>query len=239
MRKPAWRRAPERTDPVAKPASARLFCRSKPAMKKLIDGRTVKGERIREQFREQILAAYIDLISAGVTAPTALEIAERGHLSPRVIFKHFADLHALRLAAFARIQQRSDEFFARDIPHSGSAEERLKLFLDKHTRRLEFLMPIRRTAAMLESVDADAARALRQARTGALLELQAYLGPSLKAFPPAERRELLTRLHMVCSWESLDFLRKHYRLSPSRARALISGVALALLADSERRARAR
>jgi len=207
-------------------------------MKKRIDGRTAKGLRIREQFREQILAAYIDLIRSGIPAPTAAEIANRGRLSLRVVFKHFPDLRTLRLAAFSQIQQRSGEFFSRDIPQTGSAEERLKLFIDRHLRRLEYLMPIRRTATMVEGVDPDVALALRQGRAAALVELKEYLGPTLKAFSPADRREVLTRLHMVCSWEALEFLRNHYRMSPARARALISGVALSVLADAERRAKA-
>ena len=208
-------------------------------MKKRIDGRTAKGLRIREQFREQILAAYIDLIRSGIPAPTAAEIAKRGRLSLRVVFKHFPDLRTLRLAAFTQIQQRSDEFFSRDIPQIGSAEERLKIFIDRHLARLEYLTPIRRTAAMIESIDADAARALREARAAALLELKEHLGPTLKAFSPAERRKLLTRLHMVCSWEALEFLHRHYQVSASRARALISGTALAVLADAEHRAKSR
>ena len=205
-------------------------------MKKPVDGRTAKGERIREQFREQILNSYVDLIRAGNPAPTAAEIARRGHLSLRVIFKHFPDLRTLRLAAFSRIQQRSGEFFPRDLPQSGSARERLQLFVDRHSRWLEYLTPLRRTAAMVQSVDPDVARAVRLGRAAALLELREYLEPTLKAFSAAERRELLTRLHMVCSWEALEFLHSHYRLSSSRARALMSDVALSVLTDAERRA---
>ena len=208
-------------------------------MKKPVDGRTAKGVRIREQFREQILGAYIDLIRSGIPAPTAAEIARRGRLSLRVIFKHFSDLRTLRLTAFSQIQQHSGQFFPRDIPQTGSARERLKLFVDRHSRWLEYLTPLRRTAAMVQSVDADVARAVRIGRAAALLGLRKYLEPTLKAFSAAERRELLTRLHMVCSWEALEFLHSHYRLSSARARALISDVALGVLTDAERRARSR
>ncbi len=95
-------------------------------MKKRVDGRTIKGLRIRQQVRERILAAYVDLIRAGVPMPTAREIAERAGLSLRVIFKHFPDLRALRLASFNRMQERSSRFFSVTLPDRGDAAERLR-----------------------------------------------------------------------------------------------------------------
>src|SRR5258708_6047636 len=136
-------------------------------MKKKVDGRTVKGLRIREQVRESILTAYIDLIRSGVPAPTARETVEHAALSLRVIFKHFSDLRALRLESFNRIQTLSNKFFSEEIPDRGSAAERLELFVQRHAKRLEYMTPVRRTAVMVESVDPDVAAALKEARDGA------------------------------------------------------------------------
>ncbi len=207
-------------------------------MKKRIDGRTVKGLRIREQVRERILTAYIELLRGGVPAPTARATAARAGLSLRVIFKHFSDLRALRLAAFNRIQAQSREFSSEEIPARASAAERLELFVQRHMRRLEFVTPIHRTAAMVEQVDPDVADAMREARNAAARDLAKTLGPALATFSRIEKRELLTALHMVCSWPSWETLRIHYRLSPKRARAIITRAAMAVLADTQRRVRA-
>ncbi|MDO8431348.1 MAG: hypothetical protein Q7S58_02960 [Candidatus Binatus sp.] len=207
-------------------------------MKKRIDGRTAKGLRIRQRVRESILTAYIDLIRSGVPAPIAREIAERARLSPRVIFKHFSDLRALRLASFNRMQAQSSEFFSEEIPDRGSAAERLELFVQKHMRRLEYVAPIHRTAAMVERVDPDVAKAMKVARNAAVRDLAKTLGSALKPFSRSEKRALLTTLHMVCSWPSWETLRTHYHLSPRRARAIITSVALTVLAAAERRVRA-
>jgi AcrR family transcriptional regulator len=209
------------------------------AMKKRIDGRTTKGLRIRHQVHEQILSACIDLIRGGVPAPTAAEIAKRAHLSLRVIFKHFTDLRALRLAAFARVQVLSGESLAPEVPRSGSAAKRLEIFLDKQLSRLEYVTPFHLTAAMVESIDHDVASAMRRARDLALHDLGEHLEPSLKALSSAEKHDLLMRLHVVCSWNSWNFLRTHYRLSPERACAVISDLAQTVLADGLRRARSR
>lgn len=207
-------------------------------MKKRIDGRTVKGLRIREQVRERILTAYIDLIRGGVPSPTARETAKRAGLSLRVIFKHFSDLRVLRLAAFNRIQAQSREFSSEAIPVRASAAERLELFVQRHMRRLEFVTPIHRTAAMVERVDPDVAEAMREARKAAARDLARSLGPTLTPLSRGDKRALLTALHVVCSWPSWETLRAHYRLSPGRARAIITRIALAVLADTQRRIRA-
>lgn len=206
-------------------------------MKKRIDGRTAKGLRIRQQVREKLLTAYMNLIRSGVPSPTASEIATRAGLSLRVIFKHFSDLRALRLESFNRMQALSSEFFSGQLPEQGSTAERLEHFVERHTRRLEYVTPLHRTAAMVESVDEDVASAMRGARNAAFQDLEKTLGPSLKHFSRAEKRILLIKLHMVCSWNSWDFLRSHYQLSVRRARAIVTSVALTVLAQAERRAR--
>ena len=202
-------------------------------MKKHIDGRTVKGLRIKQQGRESILAAYGDLLRSGVPAPTVRQTADRAGLSLRAIFNHFPDLRALRLASFHRMQALSNEFFSEELPPGGSLAERFRQFVKKQTQRLEFVTPLHRTAAMVESVDPDVARAMQEARAAAARELARALGPALRSFSEGERRALLMKLHLVCCWESWDFLRKHYQLSPRRACAIMTDVALAVLATAE------
>ena len=206
-------------------------------MKKRIDGRTAKGLRSREQARESILNAYVELIRSGVPKPTARETAERAGLSLRAIFNHFSDMQALRLASVNRMQLQSSQFFSDQIPERGTAAERLEFFVQRHMRRLEYVTPFHRTAAMTESIDPDVAEAMRKARIAARNDLTKMIGPALKGFSRIEKRDLLTRLHMICSWPSWETLRAHYQLSPRRARAIISSVALAVLAEAERRAR--
>jgi AcrR family transcriptional regulator len=203
-------------------------------VKKREDGRTAKGLRVKQLVRESILVAYGELIREGAPVPTARETAQRAGLSLRVIFNHFPDLRALRLASFQRMQAESSEFFSRTIPDRGSAAERLKRFVQMHTRRLEYVTPIHRATAGLESVDRDVAEALRNARNAAQRDLEQVLGPALKSFSRGEKRSLLVALHMVCSWNAWEFLRTHYRLPPARACAIMTNVALAVLGAAAR-----
>ena len=204
-------------------------------MKKRIDGRTTKGLQIREQGRENILAAYIDLLREGVAAPTARETAQRAGASLRAVFNYFPDVRALRLAAFNRAQAHSSAFFSGVIPDRGSAAERLELFVRKHTQRLEYVAPFHRTAAMVAGVDPDVAQAIRQARNAARGDLEKVLFSTLSRFSSSAKSDLLTRLHLACSWEAWELLRAHYHLSSRRARDIMAGAALTILADAQRR----
>jgi hypothetical protein len=79
---------------------------------------------------------------------------------------------------------------------------------------------------------------MRRARNAAVRDLAKTLGPALAPFYRGERRELLTALHVVCSWPSWETLRAHHRLSPRRARAIITRVAMAVLAQAQWRVKA-
>lgn len=197
---------------------------------KRIDRRTARGQRIKEQLRDRIVTAYCNLIRAGIPTPTARETTARAGVSLRVIFNHFADLGALRMAAFERMQAESSALFTKDIPNCGSAAERLESFVEKHTRRLEYVSPLHRTAAMVESVDSQVANAMRKARNAAARDLEKALGPTLSSLSPGEKQSLLMKLHTVCSWPCWEMLRTHYHLSPKRARSLMSSAAVAVLA---------
>jgi TetR/AcrR family transcriptional regulator of autoinduction and epiphytic fitness len=208
-------------------------------MKKRIDRRATRGRWVREQIHEKIVAACIELVRSGIPAPTARETADRAGVSLRAVFNHFPDLGALRREAFDRVQAQSSALLSEEIPDHCSAARRLKLFIEKHARRLEFVAPFHRTAAMVESVDRQVAETMRKARTAAARDLERCLQPALGSFSAGEKRDLLMKLHMICSWGSWEMLRSHYRLSPDRARAIITGAALAVLADAERRPRTR
>src|SRR5437016_3533907 len=99
-------------------------------MKKRIDRRAARGQWVKEQIHEKIVAACIDLIRSGVSAPTAREIADRAGVSLRAVFNHFPDLSAMRLESFARAQAQSSAFFSGTIPDHCSAAQRLELFIE-------------------------------------------------------------------------------------------------------------
>ena len=49
---------------------------------------------------------------------------------------------------------------------------------------------------------------------------------------PAERRRLVTNLHVVCAWPSWETLRAHHELPLLQARRLVTRMALSILRDA-------
>src|SRR5207248_1408304 len=104
------------------------------------------------------------LIRAGDPTPTARETARRGHLSLRVIFKHFPTLSALRQAAIGEIEVRSQEFYAEPVDYEVALERRIEKFVQRQTAMFEVVAPFRRAALMVEGIDPVVAAVMRRVR---------------------------------------------------------------------------
>jgi AcrR family transcriptional regulator len=198
------------------------------------DGRTVRGELIREEVREQILNRYVELLRAGTPLPTASQIAKHARLSRRVIFKHFADLGQLRVAAFDRVAASSRAFFLQPIDDDLPADERLRLLIRQQTAMLEAMAPFRRMALLMEHTDPAAAAVLKRVRAAAVRDIERAVHPALGRLSASEKRNLLLALHMICAWPSWETLRSVHGLGRRAARAVITRSALATLKSAVR-----
>ena len=66
-----------------------------------VDGRRLR----REQNREAVLVALVELFHEGNYQPSAAEIADRAGLSQRSLFRYFDDVDDLNRAAIERQQE--------------------------------------------------------------------------------------------------------------------------------------
>ncbi len=206
-------------------------CLAKEQMRfvKATDGRTARGRLIKEEVREKILNAYIELLRKGILFATAREIAKHAGVSLRVVFKRFGDLSELRATAIARIEAKSRSFIPRPTGLDLSAVQGLRLFVEQQTTMFEEIAPFRRVALEVERTDPLAATAMKRARTAAMRDIRQAVRPALNRLPPNQRRKLLLALHMVCAWPSWETLRSHQGLGCSATRDLITRSALAIL----------
>jgi len=199
---------------------------------KRLDGRTEKGLRIQERFRERIIKAYIDLIRRGNPNPTALQTARRARLSLRVIFKRFDGMPRLRRAALPRIYFDLQKDFPQNPNYSLPAENRIAAFVRQQMRLLEKAAPFRRAADLTEASDPIVAGLMKQVRAGTVKDIERALGPALDPLSRGQRRELLLALHTVCTWPSWQTLRTIHDLSHENARKIMTRAAVAVLHDS-------
>jgi AcrR family transcriptional regulator len=196
-----------------------------------VDGRVARGLRIREQSKDKIVDAYIELVRAGNTLPTVGEVARQAQSSVRVVFKHFTNINALREVVIRRLEAQAQVFFQAPIDRRLPLLKRLHVFLDRQTAMLEAVGPFRRAALIHETSLTIVRASLGRVRQTAVQELTAVLGDDLFHLPSRQRRELIVTLHMICAWPSWETLRVHHGLTRAAARKILEKTAIAVLKE--------
>jgi AcrR family transcriptional regulator len=188
------------------------------------DGRARRAER----SREAIVSALFELIGEGNPQPTAQQVAERGRVGLRSVFRHFADMDTLYAEIGARVSEEALPLL-HDAPVAGTVEERL---IEMIGRRAAFYEAIahykrsgnlnRRRSPFLQRQHGRLVRELRERLTRGVPEL-------------ARAPESLTEaLDLVLSFDAWDRLRSDQKLSRERATAAVETAALALVSRLSR-----
>lgn len=184
------------------------------------DGRARRAER----SRDAIVRALFELIGEGNPQPTAQQVAERGEVGLRSVFRHFADMDTLYAEVGARVQEEALPLL-RDAPVSGTVAERT---LEMIQNRVAFYEAIahykragnlnRRRSQFLQRQHGRLVRDLRERLTLGL--------PELTRAPES----LAEALDLVLSFDAWDRLRVDQKLSRERAAEAVETAALALVA---------
>ena len=187
-----------------------------------VDGRTERGNRTKAR----IVAATVELIENGDSAPTSRRIAERARVSERTIFQHFPDLEALH-AAIARHHVETATRGYRLASPALPLPARVREFARQRAQLLEGMTPLRRVALRYE---ADS-RALQESRLRwtalARSELIQTFGGELAR---ADNPEMtLSAAQAVTSWAYWDELRTAEGLRTEAASRVMATTLLRVL----------
>lgn len=181
------------------------------------DGRVRRGQH----NREKILQAIYELVRENETEPTALQVAERARVGPRTVFRHFADMEALRADMQARVQSEILPLLLEEVAIEGDLPKRLEAIVRKRSRVFDHLAPFRRAGAtnpaQTEEGRAQLAQFLRK-------ELRQVLAKELKDEP-----DLFEAVDLLASFEAWERLRRDQRLGHERAQKVILRTLLTLL----------
>jgi AcrR family transcriptional regulator len=188
-----------------------------------LDGRRLR----REQNREAVIDALLDLFEIGIYTPTSADIAAQAGLSPRSLFRYFDDVDDLHRAAADRQIQVALPLVSLSVgPADPTAAK---------------IIAVARSRAELFERVGPAARALRisvrrnQLLTGQLAQIREFLtvqlsvlfGPELAQLPAVRRDAVLQAVDVLCSFESYDLLSRDGKVS---AAAVIDVLVTALTA---------
>jgi AcrR family transcriptional regulator len=181
------------------------------------DGR----HRRSAESRRAIVAAMLALVREGRVTPSAEEVAARGKVGLRSVFRHFRNMESL-------YREMNDVVLAEIVPLAEKPfaardwRGRLDELIARRAELFERILPVKTAADVLRHssgfIDSEARRFTAYQREG----LAAIL-------PAALRRKMLDALDLTLSFESWRRLRYEQKLSPAKARAVIMAIAGSLV----------
>jgi TetR/AcrR family transcriptional regulator of autoinduction and epiphytic fitness len=194
-----------------------------------VDGRHLR----REQNREAVLDALIELFTEGFYQPGANEIAERAGISPRSLFRYFDDIDDLNRAAIEHQLTAVRPHFDIDIAPDAPTKVKIERLAAARVRLFEAIAPAARAARGYALSHPVVARNLRETRARLRDQVQRLFAPELGG----DRVALLAVLDALCSFETCELLRFDQGLSRSKAVSALVSALTALLEPSTVNAR--
>ena len=201
-----------------------------PAMPlEVLDGRQSRTAR----SRRAICDACLDLVQEGQLQPSADEIAERAEVSRRSIFNHFADLGELYDAVVEAGTQRCAPLLE-EISDREPIADRLEHLVQVRSKFLEATAAFTRALTAQSLVGPAGEQAVRvsaDALGRQYEDVQRLFDGELANLPSTDRVEVLEALSAAMAPLLWEHLRRHRKLSMSRARSVVKRTMTSLLRD--------
>lgn len=174
-----------------------------------VDGRVAR----RKRNVDAVLDVVLEMFEEEQLFPTIEQASKRSGLSLRSLYRYFADQSALVEAVIVRNRERSAEIWHIHAIGQGPLDDRIREFAAMRLRLHE------REGASYRASVANAARHPRVrdelARTRDVLRTQCerQFQPELEARKPADRLAAAAACDTLTTFDAIDYLRRHRRLS--------------------------
>ena len=196
---------------------------------------TVDGRHLRrEQNREAVLDALLELFTEGFYQPGANEIAERAGISPRSLFRYFDDIDDLNRAAIERQLTAVRSQLDIDVGPDAPTKVKIERVVEARVVLFEAIAPAARAARGYALSHPAVAANLRETRARLRDQVLRLFAPELEG----DRAVLLPVLDTLCSFETCELLRFDQGLSRPKTASALVGALTALLEPSRVTARA-
>lgn len=191
---------------------------------------TVDGRRLRrEQNRESVVDALVELFEEGDYTPSSATIAARAGISPRSLFRYFDDVDDLNRAAIERHIATNRHLFEPHIDPDLPTADKIAAFVEARIQLHDAVAPGARAARLSAHRSPTVAAQLLETRLFLRQQVQRVFAPELGG----DRAALLPALDELCSFEAYEFMRHGHRMSRSKATAALV-VALTTLLETRK-----
>lgn len=191
-----------------------------------LDGRVAR----RQSNINAVLDVVLELFGEESLFPTIEQAATRSGLSLRSLYRYFADPGELLEATIKRSREQGSELAHLRTIGQGPLSSRIDDFVTMRLRLYEAVGPMFRAtvanAARLPQIRDELARTRNDFRE----QFQLQFAPELGAFKAGKRDAALSAGDLLTQLDSIDYLRRHRRLSVSETEAVLLSTLRSLLA---------
>ncbi len=229
--RPSPLNSPRRASPP--PASPPAHQPARTAGDQEADGRRLRAAR----NYEAVVGAVLDIVREcppnAIYLPSAAEVAARARVSERTVFRHFADLDALFVAAASRIRP-VQLIYLDPRPDAPRVDDRIEELVALRAKLYERIGPVRRVAIYLSQTHPLVVEQLAEAYATARAQVADVFAPELSRLDARRRSLMIDALDLAASWASWDALRTIQGCSVPRTRKIVAEVLTDLLATVPR-----
>jgi AcrR family transcriptional regulator len=180
-----------------------------------------------------VVGAVLDIVKEcppnAIYLPSAAEVAARARVSERTVFRHFADLDALFVAAASRIRP-VQQIYLGPRPDDPRLEDRIEVLVGLRAKLYERIAPVRRVAIYLSQTHPLVVEQLAEAYATARAQVVDVFAPELSRLDARRRSLMVDALDLAASWASWDSLRTVQGCSVPRTRRIVAEMLSDLLA---------
>jgi AcrR family transcriptional regulator len=193
---------------------------------------TIDGRRARrDQNRDRVVDALLDIYREGNLQPSVAQVAERSGVSHRSVFRYFEDLDELyRVTVERQLLSIFDRLLISAIGE-GSLGDRVDAIIENRQGIYEVAGQVARVGQMLAPVEPIIADHHRDMAGRAVAQVAQHFAEELSAFTDDRRAATQEALAVALSLDSIDYLRHVRGLTRPESSAAIRATLLGLLAE--------
>ena len=186
-----------------------------------LDGRRLR----REQNREAVLDALVELYAEGNYEPSVAEIAARAELSQRSLFRYFDDVDDLNRAAIERQQEMARPLIDPGVDPDASTSKKIDRLVAARIALFDAIEPGARAARVCAYRHPIVATQVRESRSFLRRQLERIFAPELDR----AGADVLPAIDALLSFETHQLLRHDQGRSRAKTHAALVTAVTALL----------
>lgn len=189
------------------------------------DGRVAR----RERNINAVIDVVLEMFAEDAMFPTIEQAAQRSGLSLRSLYRYFADPGELLEAAVVRSRELAEPWGRLHAIGQGPLETRIDDFVAMRLGLYDVTGAVHRASIANAARHARVSHELRGTRTELGKQFERQFAPELGALDKADAEAALAAGDLATQLHSIDFLRRHRKLSAARTAAVLKSTLHALL----------